>query len=79
MPANIVNWCGDEAVSVQEWSAYAGVLAGVTPTFSSRSRTGGLPRADHEQRERLAITGRCTVGWREGFRLVYDALYGSEP
>src|SRR5690606_40910055 len=29
VPATIVNWCGDEAVSVQQWSAYFAELLGV--------------------------------------------------
>ena len=31
VPATIVNWCGDDAVSVQEWSAYFGELLGAEP------------------------------------------------
>ena len=31
VPATIVNWCGDEAVSVQQWSAWFGELLGVEP------------------------------------------------
>ena len=29
VPATIVNWCGDEPVSVQQWAAYFGELLGV--------------------------------------------------
>ena len=31
VPATIVNWAGDEPVSVQEWAAYMGELTGTTP------------------------------------------------
>ena len=40
-PPTIVNWCGDEPVSVQEWSAYFGELLGVTAEVDGRRRFRG--------------------------------------
>jgi len=34
VPARVVNWSGDEVVSVQEWSAYMAELTGITPTVT---------------------------------------------
>ena len=68
VPATIVNWCGDEPVSVQEMAAFAGEVAGVearvevTPIeLASRGSVGDCAK-------RISITGPCTVNWRDGLR-----------
>ena len=35
VPATIVNWAGDEPVSVQEWCAYVGELDGIEPVVNA--------------------------------------------
>ena len=74
VPATIVNWCGDDAVSVQEWSAYFGELLGV-----EAGRGGGRIPARRvgsvgDPTKRASITGPCRVGWRDGFRRDGRAL-----
>jgi nucleoside-diphosphate-sugar epimerase len=75
VPATIVNWCGDDAVSVQEWSAYFGELLGVdhsvevTPVPCSSLGSVGDPT------KRRAITGSCTVPWRDGFRRIAEHFH----
>ena len=54
VPATIVNWGGDEVVTVQEWSRYFGELTGRTPQFDLG------PGAGHPSRggpRRLAAAG----------------------
>ena len=60
VPATIVNWAGDEPVSVQEYSAFFGELLGVDAEGRGRPRSrarrvGSV--ADHTKR--TAITGPC--------------------
>jgi nucleoside-diphosphate-sugar epimerase len=74
VPANIVNWCGDVPVTVQEWSAYFSELLGadarvvVEPVPSASVGSVG----DHTKR--VSITGPCRVEWHDGFREM-AALY----
>jgi len=75
VPATIVNWCGDEAVSVQQWSAYFGELLGAAPTIEVRPIPGASVGSVGDHAKRSAITGPCTVGWKEGFRRVAAALF----
>ena len=74
VPATIVNWCGDEAVSVQQWSAYFGELLGVEPRWWSRRSPAPrwLGRRPHQAH---SITGPCRVGWRDGFRRMAEHFY----
>ena len=72
----IVNWAGDEPVSVQEWCAYIGELAGIDPVVESRPLDGTLRGSVTDNTKRLALTGPCTVPWRDGFR---DAMAKRHP
>jgi nucleoside-diphosphate-sugar epimerase len=68
VPATIVNWCGDEPVTVQAWSAYFGDLLGV----DARVEVDVVPAASigsvGDTTKRISITGPCRVHWRDGFR-----------
>ena len=75
MPATVVNWGGDEPVSVQQWSAYFGELLGVEATVVVEKipcASGGSV-ADHTKR--ASITGPCRVKWRDGFRRAAEHFY----
>lgn len=74
-PATIVNWCGDEAVSVQEWSAYLGQLLGVEPTVHVAPIAGASKGAAADPTRRRSITGPCKVSWREGIATMAEARY----
>jgi nucleoside-diphosphate-sugar epimerase len=77
VPATIVNWGGDEAVSVQEWAAYMGELAGTTPEVIVGEIPGTLRGSVIDTSRRMSITGPCTVGWKAGLRRTYEARHGS--
>lgn len=68
IPATIVNWGGDEPVSAQEWTAYAGELMGVEATVEVEPIEGTLRGSIADTTRRMSITGPCTVDWREGLR-----------
>jgi nucleoside-diphosphate-sugar epimerase len=71
IPANIVNWCGDETVTVQEWCDYAAELAGTTATIELTPIPGVAPGNISDNTKRLAITGPCRRPWRDAFRQLY--------
>ena len=67
-PATIVNWGGDEPVSVQEYCAYLGELMGVEATVVVDEMPGASIGAVADHAKRSSITGPCRVGWKDGFR-----------
>ncbi|HEY7106331.1 MAG TPA: NAD(P)-dependent oxidoreductase [Acidimicrobiia bacterium] len=73
VPATVVNWAGDEPVSVQEWAAYMGELTGRDAVVRVVETPGTLRGSVSSNERRLALTGPCTVGWRDGLRRVWDA------
>jgi nucleoside-diphosphate-sugar epimerase len=75
VPATIVNWCGDDAVSVQEWSAYFGELLGVEANVVVEPVPGTSLGSVGDPTKRISITGPCKVHWREGFRRTAESLY----
>jgi nucleoside-diphosphate-sugar epimerase len=74
-PANIVNWCGDEAVSMQEWTAYCGEVLGVPAKVVVEEVPGASLGSVGDVAKRRAITGPCKVGWKEGFRRTLTELF----
>ncbi|CAM8628190.1 WcaG Nucleoside-diphosphate-sugar epimerases [Acidimicrobiia bacterium] len=74
----IVNWAGDESVSVQEWCAFIGELAGIEPVVNVVEQTGTLRGSVTDNTRRAALTGPCKVGWREGIRSVFEQRYGNK-
>lgn len=70
VPATIVNWAGDVPVSMQEWCAWFGELLGVEPELRTEPVPGASLGSVGDHTKRAAITGPCTVDWREGFRAM---------
>jgi nucleoside-diphosphate-sugar epimerase len=75
VPATVVNWCGDEPVSVQEYSAFFGELLGADVKVLVEEIPGASHGSVGDDTKRSAITGPCRVGWREGFRRVAEHFY----
>jgi nucleoside-diphosphate-sugar epimerase len=75
VPATIVNWAGDEAVSVQQWCAYVGELIGRPAEVVVHEVPGTLRGSIADVTKRRALTGPCKVGWREGFRRILDERF----
>jgi nucleoside-diphosphate-sugar epimerase len=75
VPATIVNWTGDEAVSVQQWSAYFGELFGVDAKVVVEEIPGASIGSVGDATKRTSITGPCRVGWRDGFRRIAEHAY----
>ena len=73
VPATVVNWAGDEAVSVQEWAAYMGELTGRDAVVDVVETPGTLRGSIASNERRAAITDPCTVSWRDGLRRVWES------
>ena len=60
VPATIVNWAGDEQVSVQEWAAYMGELLGKPAPVTVNVQPGTLRGSYADVASRVAAAGPCT-------------------
>jgi nucleoside-diphosphate-sugar epimerase len=76
VPATVVNWAGDEAVSVQEWAAHMGELAGREAQVLVQETPGTLRGSVADISRRSSITGPCKVGWRDGLARTWAARHG---
>jgi nucleoside-diphosphate-sugar epimerase len=75
VPATIVNWAGDEAVSIQDIVAYGAGLLGIEPRIEVTEVPGASIGSAVDPARRKAITGPCRVPWRDGIRRVLEELY----
>jgi nucleoside-diphosphate-sugar epimerase len=75
VPATIVNFCGDEAVSVQQWCAYIGELLGVEPVVEVNPIPNASVGSIGDTAKRISITGPCRTHWREGVRRMAEHFY----
>lgn len=75
VPATIVNWGGDEPVSVQQWTAYIDELFGTKSTVVVEEAPGASIGSVADHTKRASITGPARVGWRDGIRRVAEQLY----
>ena len=66
LPTTIVNWGGDETVSLEEWCEVLGSEAGCTPTFIETDSTIGGVHVDLTRMHELI--GHTQIDWREGMR-----------
>jgi len=73
VPATIVNWGGSEQVSIEDWSAYLGELAGREAKFAATDQTIGSVTIDTTKMHELA--GETKVDWRDGYRRMVSALH----
>ncbi len=75
VPATIVNFCGDDAVAVQQWIPYMADLLGVTPRVMVKPVPGASLGSVGDITKRLAITGPTKVKWQDGLKRVAQQLY----
>jgi nucleoside-diphosphate-sugar epimerase len=73
VPPLVVNWTGDEVVTVEEYCTYMGELVGQEPIFEYTTETWCSLVPDttlmHE------VLGRCEISWREGCRMLVEQCY----
>ena len=72
VPATVVNWGGNETVSVEQWCEHLGRLTGLSPRFNStRDTLGPLPLDLTRMHE---LVGRTTVDWKDGLHRMVESL-----
>ena len=73
VPPLVVNWCGDDVVSVEEYCTYMGELVGREPVFERTTKAWCSLVPDttllHE------TLGRPEVAWRDGCRRLVEQCY----
>jgi nucleoside-diphosphate-sugar epimerase len=73
VPATVVNWGGDEPVSVQDWCAWFGELLGRSVEVEVGDFPGTQPSVISDNAKRLSLTGPSTVPWRDGMRWLVES------
>lgn len=82
VPAYIVNWCGDEVTTAQEWTRTASELSGKKGEISVRTPEPGSPHGTvADPTRRRSITGPCRTDFWSSFRELYAdmAAASTEP
>ncbi|MFT4229670.1 MAG: NAD(P)-dependent oxidoreductase [Microbacterium sp.] len=73
----VVNFGGDEVVTVQEWCALIGELLSRTPRFAVVPLPGSQPGVAFDIARRQSLTGPDPTGWRRGMELTVAARAGA--
>ncbi len=73
VPATVVNWGGDDAVSIEEWCGHLAELTGLEATFAPT--TGTIDSVQIDLTRMHELLGRTTVPWREGLRSMVAARH----
>jgi hypothetical protein len=58
---------------VQQWCAWFAELLGHPVAVEARDFPGTQPSAISDNTKRLALTGPCTVPWRDGMRRMVES------
>ena len=74
VPATIVNWAGDTAVSIEQWCTYLGELTGLEARFEPTEHTIDSVQLDLTRMHE--IVGTTTVDWKDGMRQMVAARHG---
>ena len=72
VPATIVNWGGDEVVTLQEWAEYFGELSGLPVNLDVHVVEGSHRGNISDASNRRSLTGPCKTSWRDGMRWVFE-------
>ncbi len=78
VPATIVNWAGDEPVSVQEWCKFVGAATGKPATVEVTPIPNTLRGSVADDTKRASFTGPCKVNWHDGFMDVLTKRHGAD-
>ena len=73
VPATVVNWGGDDPVSIEDWCAYLGELTGVEPKIELTDQT--LESVSVDLTRMHELVGPTTVHWHDGFRRMVAARH----
>ncbi|MCK9541749.1 MAG: NAD(P)-dependent oxidoreductase [Novosphingobium sp.] len=71
---NIVNWAGDDPISVERLVPWIAQVMGKDYTFNETREATSYPRAT-DNTKRIAQVGKCAVSWQEGIRRMIRHRY----
>lgn len=71
---NVVNWAGDEPISIERLVPWIAATMGKEYTFNETREATSYPRAT-DNTKRIAQVGKCTVTWQEGIRRMIRHRY----
>lgn len=72
VPATVVNWGGDEVVSVEEWCAHIAELIGTEVTFEPSA--DAIPSIPLDVSRLNALGFHSSVPWRDGIHRMVETL-----
>lgn len=75
--ATVVNWAGDDQVTIQQWAALAGELAGVAAEVVVNAVPGTTRNNLADTTKRMAITGPCQVRFDDAYRAIFALRHGT--
>lgn len=73
VPPLVINWCGDDIVTVEDYCTFMGKLIGKDPIFEYTHE--GWCSLVPDTTLRLAVLGPCEVKWQEGCRTLVEQCY----
>jgi nucleoside-diphosphate-sugar epimerase len=73
VPATVVNWGGDDAVSIEEWCGWLAELTGLEVSFEPTEFTIDSVQVDLSRLHDLV--GHSSVEWRDGLRRMVQARH----
>ena len=73
VPPTIVNWGGEEIVSVQEWCAYITELTGVE--IPLQEGASAMPSVMADLTRQHELVGAASVGWKDGMRRMLEVRH----
>ena len=73
VPPLVVNWCGGDVVTVEEYCAFMGELVGIEPIFEYTESAWCSLVADTTFMNE--VLGPCQVTWQEGCRALVEECY----
>jgi len=74
VPAEIVNWCGDEVTDELEMTRYVAEIMGVE-SLMAEDPNGGFRGGFGDVTHRKSFTGPCRVTWREGIKRTLQSRF----
>ncbi len=69
-PPQVVNWCGSQTVSAEEWCEYMAELLGVEPKFVYSDQL--IPGSPCDTTLMHELVGETRVDWRDGMRRLVE-------
>ena len=76
-PALITNWCGDDDITAQQWTAMAAEWSGKRGEIVARHVPGSPAGTRADPTRRRSITGPCKVELSTAYRQLYESMTAS--